>query len=203
MSEVKRYADAMIRGDIAVCEAIERQYNVYGFPPEFVSMTLSMVDALKERDALAAENERLNTRLRDTETERDQLKSDYEILIAKNGAFAGANDSLQKTISHLVDENATVSGRNSARPCSAWPSAGHCLKLNRQIAPLQANRIKVAFGSIRQVYATPLTFSTLRNPPKPSIPVSRTIRVSVAIGGGTGQPLTADTQDSNGCARKV
>ena len=58
MSEAKRYSSALVRGDIAVCESIEKQYNVYGYPPEIVSVMLSMIDAVKERDQLRTELER-------------------------------------------------------------------------------------------------------------------------------------------------
>ncbi|MBD1554669.1 hypothetical protein [Pseudomonas typographi] len=52
MSELKRYSEAMVRGDLATCIAIEQKHELYGYPPEIVSVGLEAHD--EGRDVLLA-----------------------------------------------------------------------------------------------------------------------------------------------------
>ena len=68
-------------------------------------------------------------------------------------------------------------------------------------APLSAHRVNPdsrhpepwCRRRCRTGYAFPLTFSTLRKVPRPSMPPSTYISTSVSTSGGAGQPLTAAT----------
>ena len=58
-------------------------------------------------------------------------------------------------------------------------------------------------GARFALHALPLTRSKVRRPPRPSMPVSSTISVSLSMAGsgGTANPSTAAPQGSSGCAR--
>lgn len=44
MSILSDYNKAMIRGDIDACIAIEQEHDLYGYPPEVVSIGLAAAD---------------------------------------------------------------------------------------------------------------------------------------------------------------
>lgn len=51
MSLLTRYTKAMVAGNIDTCIAIEQQYGVFGYPPEWVSVALSAIDDGRDPDA--------------------------------------------------------------------------------------------------------------------------------------------------------
>lgn len=54
MSEAQRYHDAMKRGYVDTCIRIEQSHDLFGYPPEIVSVGLAAFDAGKNpQDAVA------------------------------------------------------------------------------------------------------------------------------------------------------
>lgn len=59
MGLLQYYTKAMIAGDADACIRIEQEHELFGFPPELVSVGLSAID--KGLDAEAAIDEYINT----------------------------------------------------------------------------------------------------------------------------------------------
>lgn len=50
MELLDRYTKAMIRGDLTTCISIEHRHDLYGYPPEIVSVGLRAIDEGKDPD---------------------------------------------------------------------------------------------------------------------------------------------------------
>lgn len=54
-SDLERYFDAMRDGNIDACARIEQKHDLYGYPPELVSVGLKAVQDGKDKDLAVAE----------------------------------------------------------------------------------------------------------------------------------------------------
>lgn len=51
MTDAQAYAVAMLRGDIDACARIEQRHDMYGYPPELVSVGLGAIEEGKDAHA--------------------------------------------------------------------------------------------------------------------------------------------------------